>query len=226
MEKQCTSCKKWYPESTDFFIPEKRNKSGVGSICKNCRKSIAKVYNRAPEAKKRHAEKQREWAKKNPEKAKGSTKKWFEKHPEKKKEYKDRDYQKNKDKYQKRANDWYYAHKNDFTFKLNILIRQIKYRKENPDINRANIHRRRTLVRNSHGSHTAEDIKKQYEEQGGKCFYCKKDVSKDYHVDHVIPLSRGGSNNPDNLVIACPTCNTSKGAKLLSEWKNKLSTTN
>jgi len=38
------------------------------------------------------------------------------------------------------------------------------------------------------------------------------------HVDHVIPRSRGGSDDIDNLVPACARCNLSKGARTLQEW--------
>jgi 5-methylcytosine-specific restriction endonuclease McrA len=62
------------------------------------------------------------------------------------------------------------------------------------------------------GTHTAEDIQAQYERQGGKCFYCHQKLDK-YHVDHAIPLVLGGSNGPENLVVACPECNMEKGAK-------------
>ncbi len=71
---------------------------------------------------------------------------------------------------------------------------------------------------NVDGEHTAEDIHHIYEKQKGLCYYCKKHVWLDYHVDHVIPLSRGGSNGPENLVIACPECNMSKHNKLPHEW--------
>lgn len=37
-------------------------------------------------------------------------------------------------------------------------------------------------------------------------------------VDHVVPLVKGGSNGPDNLVIACSTCNLRKNDKLPHEW--------
>lgn len=30
-------------------------------------------------------------------------------------------------------------------------------------------------------------------------------------LDHVTPESRGGSSDPDNLVLACRTCNRQKG---------------
>lgn len=63
----------------------------------------------------------------------------------------------------------------------------------------------------------------------GKCFYCGCDLPKDtyifddndsvissrrnWDVDHVIPISKGGTYRFDNLVPACRTCNRSKGAR-------------
>ncbi len=41
------------------------------------------------------------------------------------------------------------------------------------------------------------------------------------HVDHVVPLSRGGSDTEDNVVIACSSCNLSKGSKLLCAWEGR-----
>ena len=50
------------------------------------------------------------------------------------------------------------------------------------------------------------------------CVYCgAADVA--LHCDHVIPLSRGGSNDMRNLATACEACNTSKGARTPSEWR-------
>lgn len=47
-----------------------------------------------------------------------------------------------------------------------------------------------------------------------KCVYCGEPSQ---HVDHVIPVSKGGTNDLDNLVAACSTCNLAKSDKLLSE---------
>jgi 5-methylcytosine-specific restriction endonuclease McrA len=38
-------------------------------------------------------------------------------------------------------------------------------------------------------------------------------------VEHIIPLSRGGTNDPENVVLACRRCNFSKQDRLLSEWR-------
>lgn len=48
------------------------------------------------------------------------------------------------------------------------------------------------------------------------CFYCG--ASGRMTIDHVVPLARGGKHEADNLVPACQSCNSSKGAKLLEEW--------
>jgi len=45
------------------------------------------------------------------------------------------------------------------------------------------------------------------------CYWCGDKCDKNYHVDHYIPLSRGGEHKAENLVISCPTCNLQKHAK-------------
>lgn len=49
-----------------------------------------------------------------------------------------------------------------------------------------------------------------------ECIYCSS--RKDLSVDHLIPISRGGPDIPDNAVIACRSCNSSKGSKGVYEW--------
>lgn len=52
-----------------------------------------------------------------------------------------------------------------------------------------------------------------------RCVYCgATDVRLEY--DHIFPVSRGGTNEPSNLVLACERCNRSKGARTLLEWIN------
>jgi hypothetical protein len=58
------------------------------------------------------------------------------------------------------------------------------------------------------------------ERDGYVCTYCSNPTR--LHVDHVIPLARGGSNAFDNLVTSCGPCNQSKGPKLPEEWKSTI----
>ena len=89
----------------------------------------------------------------------------------------------------------------------------VAWRAAHPDEVRAKDRNRRARKRNAPGAHTAADVAAQRARQKGKCYWCRARVGRHYHVDHVIPLSRGGSNGPENLVIACPPCNLSKHAK-------------
>ena len=50
----------------------------------------------------------------------------------------------------------------------------------------------------------------------GKCAYCGK--AGKLEVEHVHPRSRGGSNSVNNLVVACRSCNESKGKQPLTEF--------
>jgi 5-methylcytosine-specific restriction endonuclease McrA len=49
------------------------------------------------------------------------------------------------------------------------------------------------------------------------CVYCGS--SRQIHMDHVIPLVRGGRHSIGNIVPACQRCNCEKHAKLVIEWK-------
>jgi len=55
-----------------------------------------------------------------------------------------------------------------------------------------------------------------YQKSNGLCVACKQ--SENLEVDHIVPLSRGGSNDLENLQLLCATCNRSKGTKTMEEW--------
>jgi 5-methylcytosine-specific restriction endonuclease McrA len=48
------------------------------------------------------------------------------------------------------------------------------------------------------------------------CKYCGKELTlEEATVDHIIPLSKGGTNRWHNKVLACSPCNAKKGDKIL-----------
>lgn len=49
------------------------------------------------------------------------------------------------------------------------------------------------------------------------CLYCGKSAEPP-HMDHVVPISRGGIDDPRNKVLACAKCNLEKSDRLPSEW--------
>jgi 5-methylcytosine-specific restriction endonuclease McrA len=58
--------------------------------------------------------------------------------------------------------------------------------------------------------------------QRGRCATCEVKLEKTgHHIDHVVPLSRGGKNSDDNVQLLCPTCNMKKGATDPIVWANR-----
>lgn len=65
-------------------------------------------------------------------------------------------------------------------------------------------------------SATAAEIRDMTEERG--VYACAACWGPAEHLDHIIPLSRGGCDAAHNLQWLCAPCNLSKGARLMEEW--------
>jgi len=100
-----------------------------------------------------------------------------------------------------------------------------KWKKENPEkvraINRLKNSKRRAQKLNTQVEVITDELLKEYWSQEGidpqRCFYCEDRPYE--HLEHCIPLSRGGTHTKDNLVPACASCNLSKGTKTPDEWE-------
>lgn len=84
------------------------------------------------------------------------------------------------------------------------------WRAANPEKNSAKARNRYARLRAAEGKHTAADVQRIYAEQNGCCAHCKVSVGNKYHVDHIVAITRGGSNWPANLQVLCPPCNQRK----------------
>lgn len=54
------------------------------------------------------------------------------------------------------------------------------------------------------------------ETAGHRCGYCRTSqliTAMPMHVEHIIPLAAGGPSDEENLWLACPLCNGSKGVR-------------
>ena len=66
--------------------------------------------------------------------------------------------------------------------------------------------------------------KQKHADQEGRCYYCATPIThyskreNSLELDHKMPLSRGGADEPENIVATCRTCNRSKGAKTAEEF--------
>ena len=55
-----------------------------------------------------------------------------------------------------------------------------------------------------------EERQDRLEDAGGCCASCKKEINKVFDIDHIIPLSEGGSNDCENLQVLCKPCHFEK----------------
>ena len=73
---------------------------------------------------------------------------------------------------------------------------------------------KRARRRGAVGRFVHEDIHRLFTSQNGICACgCGKPLWSGYHIDHRVPLSKGGTNWPENLQLLTPSCNLKKGAK-------------
>jgi 5-methylcytosine-specific restriction endonuclease McrA len=95
-----------------------------------------------------------------------------------------------------------------------------RWRAANPEAIRAIEWRRRHAIRNNPDSRrvTQMDWERLVGRFDGCCAYCGE-KSDDLHLDHVVPVSRGGRHGIGNALPACPGCNQSKTNFLLIEWR-------
>lgn len=85
---------------------------------------------------------------------------------------------------------------------------QRRFHEKHPEQAKARVAARRARRKHATGRATAEQIAARVELYGGKCWMCGMPWE---HIDHVIPLSRGGTHWPANLRPACADCNLRKG---------------
>lgn len=194
-QRQCSKCKEWKPATNNFFASKKK---GFVQQNPNCRKCASR-------AKK---------AKCKSECIRGSI------------------ITIDNQKQCSKCNDWKPAVNEFFSNQKTSLtglkreckscskLYMVDWHFDNKDKAFANKHRRRARIANADGTATAEQIKARFQYHENRCYYCG-DNESGLHVEHRIPLSRGGSNWASNLVPACPTCNFSKHTKTEKEFLQK-----
>lgn len=61
-----------------------------------------------------------------------------------------------------------------------------------------------------------------FERDGHRCTYCGSDGNGfSLHCDHVLAISQGGTHSLENLTTACQSCNSSKKAEPVENWRAK-----
>jgi len=130
---------------------------------------------------------------------------------DKKKEYNARKYRENPTRYVESIKAWVASNP------ARIKEKAARFYERHPEAKRAQTQRDRARRKGVEGRFSAADIRRLRERQRNRCACCKAPFTKvkknAFHVDHIMPISGGGTNWPHNLQLLCPTCNLKKGAK-------------
>lgn len=221
--KRCSQCGETKPY--EAFGKQKAGRGGYRANCRDCCRSYnreyreknavrVKAYNDRyreehreqhnakgrkwnQENRERVGENRRRWRKNNPEKVRAAKKRYREKNPEKHRALKRREYETNR---------------------ATSIARVRQWTKDNPEMRRAQILKRRGMEKNAAGAKytTAQHIAWRVELYGGKCYYCGAEADT---IDHRISLVNGGSHWPANLVPCCRSCNSSKNYRNELEYR-------
>ena len=212
--KRCSKCKAEYPATTEYFARAKNRRDGLYQQCRPChRASKNKDYRKHIEARRAAA---REW------------------HHANRDEIRRRDgerYSANPEKARRQSREYHARHRDLFNERQRAARAQnpqahrsevSQWRRTHPELAKQASHRR--LLRQKQAAakgvkYPQRERSRLYLVQHGTWYYCQKHVElSDCEIDHVIPISRGGTNEPDNLVLACSLCNARKHDKLPHEW--------
>lgn len=227
--KICTKCKE------EKSLPEFNNsssnkcKDGKFSWCRTCvsanqkerrLRDIEKVraYARAryaanPEPA-RKIMRDRYW--RDPDAIRAVAAEWRENNPERCKELARNWYTKNAEEAKSAAKAYHIANRE--TILVKGRIRSKNHYEKNKDAYYTRSSQRRAAKLGVRGKLSRGIRKRLFFEQNGKCVYCMVDIGLSPHLDHIVPLAKGGSHTDDNVQLLCKSCNLSKGAKMHDEF--------
>ncbi len=187
---ECIECqkeksKKWYSDT------DRARKKTAGWRAKNPERNLTNQRRYVERNRERVRQCETVWAEKNRSKKRGYCKKWYGKNRKGEQERARIKRAKNIEKYRKYSVQW---------------------NADNPGKVAAIARNRRARAAKG-GKHSYDDVMALLKKQKGGCVICKTAFGNRYHVDHIMPLARGGSNDRTNLQILCAPCNQSKSAR-------------
>ena len=232
--KKCTKCKEEKPFS-NFGARKDRGIGARKSACKSCETIFA--TNRRKENPEKAAAVAAKYRAKNPEKIKALFAAWYVANPEKVKKNSAAWYAANSDKAKadskayresnpdivkasqkawrlanperdrERKAEYYIANKD------RVNAYSASWVAANPEAKRIHNQNDRAKRRSGSGILSKGLAGKLFKLQRGKCACCGLPLGDNYHLDHITPLSRGGSNEDSNIQLLTQRCNNQKHGK-------------
>lgn len=222
--KICTKCGKSKSATEEYWYKQEQGAMGLQAACKVCAKERMRLYREANREKINKRSQQRYTT--NPDKIRQNGKRYYEANREKIREHHRHYYEANKEKVNERSRQYYAANAEKISERHKryrevnrekIAERHRRYSLSNPEKNREKQHRRRARKTGNGGDYTPYRWKKLCAFYDDRCVCCGE--QKPLTVDHVIPLSLGGTNSIDNIQPLCVNCNSRKGNRHATDYR-------
>lgn len=202
---KCASCARAYSAAYRKANPEQVKAATAAWLEKNQEKKKARLREWRAENAQRLSDYGRSYRAKNSAKVKAIYNAYRAANKEKVKSWARQARLKHREK--KAAIDAAYYVANAERIKAKVAL----WQKENPEACRIRGQNRR--AKETGGKLSRGLARKLFVLQRGKCPCCGKPLGKDYHLDHIVPLSRGGQNVDSNIQLLRKTCNHQKHAR-------------
>lgn len=160
-----------------------------------------------------------EWRAANPEKEKAARRAWVVANPDRKKAYGAKYRSANKEKLQAYHAVWAAANsikRKAYSAALRAAnperqrVVSAAWRAANPEAGRIREQNRRARKRINGGVLSRNLAVNLFKLQKGMCPCCQQPLGADYHMDHITPIAKGGSNTDDNVQLLRKICNLQK----------------
>lgn len=213
--KICPKCGE--AKALENFHRDKRRSDGRFPYCKACMSVHTRAWYEKNED--RAKAKAHTWRGANPERATENGRRWRNANASRIATYKDanREHRAQINKSWKKAHPDYHR-KRYWANPERARERSREWSKSHPEVGRAHQHRRRARKAGVGGTYTIADlvaIRAAQTDKSGRllCWHCGKPIKGKPHLDHWIPIDKGGPNDAGNLHYMHARCNLTKAAK-------------
>lgn len=213
--KKCTKCGA-FKELKDF-TKCKANSDGHKNLCKTCTRQYQKQHYK--ENSDYYKNKRKEHYLEKTEEVKQRQRQYYQENSDYYKEYRKKRYQELRDLELNYANE--YRVKNQYKI--------LKYRRSEKGRQMILNNTIKRRSRKYKVDFTPFQRKKLLDRDNWKCQSCGCKVHDRHtgnwntpdkaHIDHIIPITKGGNSDPSNLRVLCRTCNISKSNRIEEQMK-------